>query len=85
MDLPCLAHEILEFVDRAAMLVNPGKIFHSNFIGFPSIVSNVLCCGEPLNQLQFFVPKQYLILGSDSSFQDIRQNLRIRKPLHAGD
>ena len=30
-------------------------------------------------------PKQYLMLGSDSSFQDITQNLKIRKPLHARD
>ena len=31
------------------------------------------------------VPKQYFMLGSDSSFQDITQNLRIHKPLHARD
>ena len=29
--------------------LNPGKIFHSNSIGSPSIVSNVLYCGESLN------------------------------------
>ena len=31
-------------------VVNPGKIFHSNSIGSPSIVSKVLYCGESLNQ-----------------------------------
>ena len=31
-------------------VVNPGKIFHSNAIGSPSIVSKVLCCDESLNQ-----------------------------------
>ena len=32
-------------------VVNPEKIFHSNSIGSPSIVSKVLYCGESLNQL----------------------------------
>ena len=31
--------------------VDPGKLFHSNYIGSPSIVSNVLYCGESLNPL----------------------------------
>ena len=31
-------------------VVNPGKIFHSNSIGSPSIVSKVLYCDESLNQ-----------------------------------
>ena len=31
-------------------VVNPGKIFHSNSIGSPSIVSSVLYCDESLNQ-----------------------------------
>ena len=31
------------------------------------------------------VPKQYLMLGSDSPFQDITQNPKIHKPLHARD
>ena len=31
-------------------VVNPVKIFHSNSIGSPSIVSNVLYCDESLNQ-----------------------------------
>ena len=34
-------------------VVNPGKIFHSNSIGSPTIVSKVLNCGESLNQLNF--------------------------------
>ena len=32
-------------------VVNPGKIFHSSSIGSPSIVSEVLYCGESLNQV----------------------------------
>ena len=32
-------------------VVKPGKIFHSNSIGSPSIMSKVLYCGESLNQL----------------------------------
>ena len=31
-------------------VVNPGKIFHSNSIGSPSIVSKVLYCDESLNR-----------------------------------
>ena len=31
------------------------------------------------------LPKQYLMFGSDSPFQDIAQNLKIHKPLHARD
>ena len=31
------------------------------------------------------LPKQYLMLHSDSPFQDITQNLRIHKPSHARD
>ena len=40
---PIFGHELWDFTD------NPGKIFHSNSIGSPSIVSNVLYCGESLN------------------------------------
>ena len=32
-----------------------------------------------------FLPKQYLMLGSDSPFQDITQNLKIQKTLHSID
>ena len=32
-------------------VVDPGKIFHSNSIGSPSIVSKVLYCGESLNHV----------------------------------
>ena len=35
-------------------VVNPGKIFHSNSIGSPSIVSKVLYCGESLTNSTFF-------------------------------
>ena len=68
----------------SCIVVNPGKIFYANSIGSPSIVSKVLYCDELLNQLNF-LPKQNLMLGSDLSFQDIRQNLKIRTPLHARD
>ena len=34
-------------------VVNPGKIFHTNSIGSPSIVSKVLYSDELLNQLNF--------------------------------
>ena len=56
-------------------VVNPAKIFHSNSIGSPSIVSKVLKSGETLNQLNF-LPKKHLMLGSDSPFQGITQNLK---------
>ena len=69
---------------QSCNVLNPGNIFHSNSIGSPSIVSRVLYCGELLNQLNF-LPKQNLMLGSDSSSQDITQNLKLRKPLHARD
>ena len=65
-------------------VVNSGKIFHSNSIGSPSIVSKVLYCDELLTQLNF-LPMHNLMLGSDSPFPDITQNLRIHKPLHARD
>ena len=38
---------------QSCNVVNPGKIFHSNSIGSPSIVSKVLYCDELLNQLNF--------------------------------
>ena len=69
---------------QSCNVVNPGKILHSDPIGSPSVVSKVLYCGDLLNQLNF-LPKQYLMLGSDSSFQSITQNLKIRKPLRARD
>ena len=34
----------------SCIVVNPGKLFHSNSIGSPSMVSKVLFCGESLNQ-----------------------------------
>ena len=34
-------------------VVNPGKIFHSNSIGSPSIVSKVLYCDELLSHVNF--------------------------------
>ena len=38
---------------QSCNVVNPGKIFHSNSIGSPSIVSKVLLCDELLIQLNF--------------------------------
>ena len=35
---------------QSCNVVNPGKILHSNSIGSPSIVSNVLYCDESLNR-----------------------------------
>ena len=34
---------------QSSNVVNPGKIFHSNSIGSPSIVSKALYCDELLN------------------------------------
>ena len=36
---------------QSCNVVNPGKIFHSNSIGSPSILSNALYCGELLNHV----------------------------------
>ena len=58
--------------------VNPGKIFHSNSIGSPSILSKALYSGELLNHVNS-------IVGSRSSFQGTIQNLRIRTPFCARD
>ena len=65
-------------------VVNPGK--------YPTRIPSALrqfcpkfCIVVNLWAIPTVVPKQYLMLGSDSPFQDITQNLRIRKPLHAID
>ena len=68
---------------QSCNVVNPGKIFHSNSIGSPSIVSKVLHCGELLNHVH--LSSHNLIVGSGSSYQGITQNLKIRKPLRARD
>ena len=39
---------------QSCNVVNPGKIFHSNSIGSPSIVSNALYSGEYLNHITLF-------------------------------
>ena len=36
---------------QSCNVVNPGKIFHSNSIGSPSILSKALYCGELLNHV----------------------------------
>ena len=38
---------------QSCNVVNLGKIFHSNSIGSPSIVSKVLYCDELLNHVNF--------------------------------
>ena len=65
-------------------VVNPGKIFHSNSTGSPSIVSNVLYCDESLNHSNCRSHTVFDI-GFWFILQDITQNLRIHKPLHARD
>ena len=42
-------YELLNFVDELQCSESL-EIFHSNFIGSPSIVSKVRCCSESLNQ-----------------------------------
>ena len=44
-----------------------------------------VCIAMNLRTNPTVVPKQYLILGSDSPFQDITQNPKIHKHLHAID
>ena len=70
---------------QSCNVVNPGKIFHSNSIGTPSILSKVLYCDELFEPRQPFFPMQCLTVGSRSPFQGTIQNLRIRRPLCAGD
>ena len=64
--------------------VNPGKTFHSNSVGSPSIVSKALYSDELLNHVNLSL-MQYLIVGSGAFFQHITQNLKIRKPSLARD
>ena len=52
----------------------------------PSVLRQMcpmFCIVMNLWTIPTIVPKQNLMLGSDSPFQDITQSLRIRKPLHA--
>ena len=70
---------------QSCNVVNPGKIFHSNSIGSPSIVSKVLYLWWTFEPRQLVLPNQYLVVGSRSSFQSITQNLKIRKPSRARD
>ena len=51
LELRWVAHFVLNLWTSwtSCNVVNPGKIFHSNSIGSPSIVSKVLCCDESLN------------------------------------
>ena len=65
-------------------VVNPGK--YSTRI--PSALRQLcpkFCIVVNLCTNLGVLPKQYLMLGSDSPFQDITQNLKIQKPLHARD
>ena len=65
-------------------VLNPGKIFHSNSIGWPSILSKVLYSWDVLNHSNL-VPMHRLIGGYRVSYQDTIQNLKIRRPLCAED
>ena len=69
---------------QSCNVVNPGKIFHSNSIGSPSILSTAMYSGELLNHVNLS-SRQYLIVGSRSSFQGITKNLKIREPSRARD
>ena len=63
-------------------VVNPGKIFHSNSIGSPSICPSVLYSGELLNHAN--LSSHAVFVGRFSlSYQDTIQNLKIRKPSRA--
>ena len=78
------AHELLDFWDKLSMLRILGK--YSTRI--PSVLRRLcprFCIVMNLCTIPTVAPKQYLMLGSHSSFQDITQNLRICKHLHAGD
>ena len=79
-----IAHELLDFADKLQCWESwehiPTRI--------PSVLRRlcpVFCIVMNLWIIPTVVPKQYLILGSDSSFQDTTQNLRMRKPLQARD
>ena len=65
-------------------VVNPGKIFHSNTIGSPSILSKVLYCGERLNHVNLS-SHEVFDCGFSFTFQGIIQNLKRRRPLCARD
>ena len=51
LELFWFAHFVHDFWTSltSSNVENPGKIFHSNSIGSPSIVSSVMCCNESLN------------------------------------
>ena len=63
---------------QSCNVVNPGKIFHSKSIGSPSNASKVLYCGELLNHVNLSSQTVFDV-GSNSPFQGITQNLKIRK------
>ena len=61
---------------QSCHVVNPGKRFHSNSIGSPSILSRVLYSDELLNHVNL---SSHAIFDCRSSFQSIIQNLRVRR------
>ena len=65
-------------------VLNPGKIFHSNSIGSPSILSKVLYSGVLLNHSNLCYHAVFG-WGSRVSYQDTIQNLKRRRPLCAED
>ena len=76
--------ELLDFVDEL-QCVNPGKIFHSNSIGLPSIVSKARYCANSWT-MSICLPRQHLIeefwlifpmLNTES--ENMYVNLRVRE------
>ena len=68
----------------SSIVVNPGK-YSTRIPSVLRLLCPKFCIVMNLWTNPTAVPKQYLMLGSDSLFQDITQNLKIRKPLHARD
>ena len=66
-------------------VVNPVKIFHSNSIGSPSILSKALYSGVLLKTAPNFASMLCLTEGSRVFYQDTIQNLKRRRPLCAED
>ena len=60
---------------QSCNVVNPGKIFHSNSIGTPSILSKVLYCDELFEPRQPFFPIAMFDCGFSFTFP--RQQYRI--------
>ena len=55
------------FLLQSCNVVNPGKIFHSNSIGSPTIAFKVLYCDELLNHVNLFVQRVNLTQALDGN------------------